>query len=535
MTSGNSSVAAPSAVSASLAKDRLGVFAVIMFAMTAAAPLLVVSGLVVSGWAFMGIVGLPLAFIVLGIVLAVFSAGYVAMARHITNAGAFYSYIAHGTNKALGVGASLIALLAYNMLQIGIYGFFGVIGSDLLADKLNWNVSWWVIALIGWFLVAVMGALRVDINSKVIGVLLALEIVFVLVYDTVALGHPDGGSVSFAAFEPKSLFVTGVGAAFALVITAFTGFEAAPVFAEEARHARKTIPAATYLALAVMGILYAVTSWSLTVTLGPGNITKDAQNDPNLLFFTTAGKLFSSGTADLALLLLFTSLFAASVSFHNSVARYSFALGREGVLPRVLGNTNARTGAPLVASLTQTVLGLAVIVVYAAAGWDPTQKLFFWLGTTGGFGILILLIGTSLSAILYFAKDAHGESVWSRLIAPALATIALAYVFWQTVHAFPTLLGVGAPTSWILPGLYVVMFVVGLAWALYLRSARPAVYGAIGMGAKAVTGMIPSSDAYVVKQRTGEADQIAAAPDGTAPDGTAPDGTKPDSVETPAS
>jgi len=503
MPSGNPSSATPSAVSASLAKDRLGVFSVIMFAMTAAAPLLVVSGLVVSGWAGFGIVGLPLAFVVLGLVLAVFSAGYVAMARHITNAGAFYSYIAHGTNKTLGVGASLIALLAYNMLQVGIYGFFGVIGSGLLADKLHWDVSWWVVALVGWLLIAIMGALRVDINSKIIGVLLAIEIVFVLIYDVVALGHPDGGSVSVAAFEPKNLFVAGVGAAFALVITAFTGFEAAPVFAEEAKHARKTIPAATYLALAVMGILYALTSWALTVTIGPGNVAGAAQKDPNFLFFSTAARLFNGGTADLALLLLFTSLFAAAVSFHNSVARYSFALGREGVLPRVLGTTNARTGAPLVASVTQTVIGLIVIVVYAMAGWDPTQKLFFWLGTTGGFGILILLIGTSIAAIIYFGRDSRGESIWSRLIAPVLAAVALGYVFYQTVKAFPNLLVVAsdAPIAWILPGLYAAMFVIGVLWALYLRSSRPEVYNAIGLGAKAVTGLIPAADAYVVEQR----------------------------------
>jgi amino acid transporter len=517
MTSGNSSMASPSAVSASLAKDRLGVFSVIMFAMTAAAPLLVVSGLVVGGWAGPGIVGLPLAFVVLGIVLAVFAAGYVAMARHITNAGAFYSYIAQGTNRALGVAASLIALLAYNMLQVGIYGFFGVIGQGLLAEKLNWNVSWWVVALVGWLLVAIMGALRVDINSKVIGVLLAIEIVFVVIYDIVAVGKPEGGSVSFSAFEPKNLFVAGVGAAFALVVTAFTGFEAAPVFAEEAKHVRKTIPAATYLALAVMGVIYAITSWATTVTIGPDKVVDAARNDSSFLFFDTVGRLFNGGTADLALLLLFTSLFAAAVSFHNSVARYSFALGREGVLPRVLGTTNARTGAPLVSSLVQTVIGLLTIAVYAIAGWDPTTKLFFWLGTTGGFGILILLIGTSIAAILYFAKDNRGESIWSRLIAPALATIALLYVFWETANSFSNLLGVKSSDAiaWILPGLYAVMFVIGILWALYLRSARPEVYNAIGLGARAVTGVIPSGDAYVVSQRTASenaAQDVAEAP-----------------------
>ena len=270
--------------------------------------------------------------------------------------------------------------------------------------------------------------------------------------------------VSFAAFEPKNLFVAGVGAAFALVVTAFTGFEAAPVFAEEAKHARKTIPAATYLALAVMGILYAVTSWAIDGHHRPEQCgRRRAARTRASCSSSTAARLFNSGTADLALLLLFTSLFAAAVSFHNSVARYSFALGREGVLPRVLGTTNARTGAPLLASIIQTVVGLIVIVVYAIAGWDPTPKLFFWLGTTGGFGILILLIGTSIAAIIYFAKDSRGESIWSRLIAPALATIALGYVFYQTVKAFSNLLGVASddPIAWILPGLYALMFVIG--------------------------------------------------------------------------
>jgi len=142
-------------------------------------------------------------------------------------------------------------------------------------------------------------------------------------------------------------------------------------------------------------------------------------------------------------------------------------------------------------------------VVYAMAGWDPTQKLFFWLGTTGGFGILILLIGTSIAAIIYFGRDSRGESIWSRLIAPALAAVALGYVFYQTVKAFPNLLVVAsdAPIAWILPGLYAAMFVIGVLWALYLRSSRPEVYNAIGLGAKAVTGLIPAADAYVVEQR----------------------------------
>ncbi len=41
-------------------------------------------------------------------------------------------------------------------------------------------------------------------------------------------------------------------------------------------------------------------------------------------------------------------------------------------------------------------------MIYAAGGWAPMTDLFFWLGTTGGFGILILLALTSAAVIRFF-------------------------------------------------------------------------------------------------------------------------------------
>ena len=102
--------------------------------------------------------------------------------------------------------------------------------------------------------------------------------------------------------------------------------------------------------------------------------------------------------------LFLTSLLAAMISFHNTTARYAFALGRERVLPAVFGQTSPRTGAPRVASLAQSVLGLVVIVLYAVAGWDPLVQLFFWGGTAGGFGVLLLIATTSVAVIAFFAR-----------------------------------------------------------------------------------------------------------------------------------
>ena len=99
-----------------------------------------------------------------------------------------------------------------------------------------------------------------------------------------------------------------------------------------------------------------------------------------------------------------TSLFAAALAFHNVVWRYVFALGRENVLPAALGRTSA-SNIPRAASLTQSATGLAVILIYALGGWPPMTDLFFWLGTTGGFGIILLLALTSVAVIAFFARD----------------------------------------------------------------------------------------------------------------------------------
>ena len=116
-----------SQLSNALARDRLGVAAVVFFVMSAAAPLTVVAGVVPTGLAVTGLTGISIAFVAMAVVLAIFAVGYVAMSRHISNAGAFYAYISQGIGRPVGVGAAWLALVAYNCFQIAAYGGFQVL------------------------------------------------------------------------------------------------------------------------------------------------------------------------------------------------------------------------------------------------------------------------------------------------------------------------------------------------------------------------------------------------------------------------
>ena len=75
----------PSKVSRVLASNRLGVASVVFFVVAAAAPLTTAAGGATTGFAVTGVLGIPVAYLVITVVFALFAVGYVAMSRHITN------------------------------------------------------------------------------------------------------------------------------------------------------------------------------------------------------------------------------------------------------------------------------------------------------------------------------------------------------------------------------------------------------------------------------------------------------------------
>lgn len=486
----------PSNVATALATDRLGVPAVVFFVMSAATPLTVVAGVVTTGFAVTGITGLPVAFVVIGAVLALFCVGYVSMARRVANAGAFYAYISHGIGRPVGVAGAWVALVAYNALQVGLYGAIGAATTPLLSAWFGLEVAWWVVALIAWAIVAVLGQLHVDVNGRILAVLLVAEVAVIVVYSIANVANPADGTVTFDTLDPTALFAPGVGAILAIAVLGFVGFEGAVVYSEEARDPQRTVRIASYVSVGVIAGLYTLGSWAMSVATGPDQIVAQSQTASTELIFQLANSHLGTVIVDIGRALFVTSVLAAMISFHNTTARYVFALGRERVLPEVLGRTSPRTGSPKLGSLIQSVVGLVVVVLYAVAGWDPVVQLFFWGGTTGGLGVLLLIATTSVAIIVYFVRHPAGETVWRRLVAPVIAAGLLLIVVVLALVNFATLLGV-EPTSslrWGIPAAYLVIAILGVLWALVLQRRRPTIYAAIGLGAKSATATDDTAD-----------------------------------------
>jgi amino acid transporter len=472
-----------SEVSRALARDRLGARHVAFFALASIAPLLVTAGLMPSAYAATGLTNLPAAVLVMAIVLMVFCLGYAAIVRHVPNAGAFYALISRGLGRPLGVGAALVALVAYNLLQVGIYGLFGPTMASYAADNFDLHAAWWVWSLIAWAVVGALGLVRVEINGRVLAVFSCLEILVIVALTTRGLMHPAGGRIEAGSLSPLSLVGAGFAPLLLIALTAFVGFEQPAVYSEEARDRRHTVPRATYLVLGGTALLYAACTFAMNTFYGSRVVTV-AQNQSSAMLFALGPGLLASA----ARTLLLTSLFAGLLAFHNACWRYTFSLGRERVLPAMFGRTG-QAGVPRSASLVQSVIGLAAIGATLAFGWDPVGQLFYWGGTTGGFGVLVLLAATSFAVVGFFRRDRRGESALACRISPMISGVVLTVMTVVAIDHFALLLGVPSTSSAtvLLPAVFAVAALVGIGWALLLRYRAPHIYAVVGLGPDAAT------------------------------------------------
>lgn len=456
------------------------------FTISASAPMTVLAGSVVATYAVTGSVGVPLSFIVLAIALWPFTVGYTAFGRHVSHAGVFYAYLSRGWNRVIGVGGGFVALLAYNSIQICLYG---LLGFSLTNFAPSVGLPWWGWALLAWVLIGIFGLLHIQLNAKVLAVTLGLELLVIVLFDLAALRHPAGGHAHFDGLAPHNLFAAGIGGVFAFGIAAFVGYESGLAYGEEANGTR-AVRRATFTALFFLAALYTISSLSLSVAEGPTGVI-DAARDPNSgIPFSLISNLYGSPLAWLANLLLITSILGAMLSFHNTAARYTYAMAREGILPKNLATTGRapRTASsPTGGSVLQSVLAIVVFGVFAITGANPITTLFTWLSAVAALAILLLCTCTSVAVIGYFRRnprEAAMETPWRRVFAPLLGSVLLAIVLVITVANIQSVLGSSSVALTIMiPGIVVIAAIVGVVWGSILKRKNPMVYQLIGAGA----------------------------------------------------
>jgi hypothetical protein len=264
-------------------------------------------------------------------------------------------------------------------------------------------------------------------------------------------------------------------------VAGMVGFEAPLVYAAEAKDPRRTVSRAIAFTLLVEAFLYGGTAWVMSVVAGPDQIVAIAGDHLDDLFFFLPDPYLPTVIIDLGRIFFATSLFAAMLAFHHTVARYALTVAREGVLRPSLART--RDGVPVNASFAQSSIALAVLLLFGLIGWNPTTDLFFFGTVSGGLGVLVLMVIASIAVVRYFRRDGRGESRWRRATAPWISAVFLILILLLTTASFGILLDSDNLLKvWSPPLAFLLLFLAGVRWGRKLRLFRPDVYAVIGTG-----------------------------------------------------
>ncbi len=465
-----------------LRRNSLGLVAVTFMVVSAAAPLTGVAGAMPIAFLAGNGAGIPATFVFITLVMLAFSVGYVAMSRHVSNAGAFYAYAARGLGGGAGGAVSMIAIVAYNAMQVGLLGLLGGVASGVFGE-FGVVLPWWGWSLIAIALVAVLGYRQVDLSAKVLIVLVALEYLVVLIVAFAILAQGGAAGLSIPFFDWPTITSGSITLSILLCLGSFIGFEATTIYSEEARDPERTIPRATYLSVLMIGVFFVFVTWLLIAGAGVAELQSGiaALPDPTAFFFEIAGRYVGGPIPAIAGILLVSSLFAAVSAFHNYIARYSYVAGREGLLPAAFGRTHGLHQSPHVGSVAQTVTALIVVGVFAWLGLDPVLNLFTWVSQLGTVGVLAMMAITSAAIIAFFRSGEASASPLAALILPAVSGVIMAALFVYIFANFGDLTGTtGGALGWILPSLIPLAGIVGYLMASRLKSADPARYGQMG-------------------------------------------------------
>ena len=174
---------------AGLKRDALGTPGIVFLVLSAAAPLTVMAGIA------------PLGYVVAGVVLVLFSTGFMAMTKHMRAAGGFYGYVTKSLGRSAGLATAALSVVSYNLIQIGLYGLFALQLQALVLRFTGVDVPWPLLAVVAILAVCLVGYRGVDVGAKVLGVLLVAETLILAMVAVAVLVQGGANGIDVASSD----------------------------------------------------------------------------------------------------------------------------------------------------------------------------------------------------------------------------------------------------------------------------------------------------------------------------------------------
>ncbi|MER7556385.1 APC family permease [Nocardioides sp. NPDC126508] len=412
----NATDLSPDALTGSGPQGGLKTQHLILMIVAAAAPLGVAIGNLPLGLLLGNGAGLPAAFLVAALVIVCLASGFMRLAREVRADGGFADLVRAGLGDPMGLAAAYVTGLSYWAGSLSLAAATGYF-SNLVGASLGVNAAWWVYSLLAYALVFVLGRRAADLSAKVLTALMCAEIMVVVVLDVAILVHHGLSALPLGVFSFHHAFSGHLGPAAVVGFTSFIGVESAVLYTREARDAARSVPRATYAAVAGIAVLYVMTAWLIIGSLGIGGAVAAAADQKGDLVLGVASSEVGSTFLDLTQLFFVTSLLACFVALHNASARYAQTLASRGALPRRIGALHPKHLSPATASSVLAMAGVLLYLGFALAGADPYIGIATSLTGLFTLGIVGAQALVSVAVIAYFARKRTKPS-WSTLYAP---------------------------------------------------------------------------------------------------------------------
>jgi amino acid transporter len=397
----------------------------------------------------------------------------------VRSAGGYFVIHSVALGHFVGFTTSWLWFLFEPLVPAALSMLFGQVLSDFVLEYTGFFIPWWLVAILMVGILTYTSYVGIKQSSKTTVVMGSLEI-GVLLFLALIWIIKAGPNQPVISVLPAASPLGWGGVFFATVygILSFLGFEAGVPLAEESKNAKRSLTISIIASTIGIGLFYCVLGYASVAAWGGFNDPEAFAND----FSTAANPYITMGQNALgivgALLVLFVianSSFACSVAGQNAVTRVYYSLGRAGVFPKWLFHINAKTQTPDRAIFFQAGISLVFALLCG-----------FLFGPLAGYGLLGLLftvalmivyIMTNLSCFaLYFYKYRDEFKVWSHLVIPILATIAMLaplaaalipdVIFGpDNANVYPVTLGLPITVVW---------FLIGVGVYLWLRAKRPA-------------------------------------------------------------
>ncbi|HLW94729.1 MAG TPA: APC family permease [Solirubrobacteraceae bacterium] len=392
--------------------------------------------------------------------LGVMAIGYVValFARRFAGAGAVYEYLTRGAHPSVGIFAS--GLYFVGTLFLGGGGIF--LGLGILINQF-WTAhisatgapDWWILALIMLVFVLALNYLGVRIAIRAMLAFAAIALVPMLILGIVIVAKGGHGGNTLTMFDPgqTSLFGVaggGVLGGVLLGILLFVGFEAAASIGEESHDPHRSIPRAVLWTVAAAGALFTFMAYAFSIGYGHAAVVKGAWAFDPASVDTMGTRYVGSWFATILDVIVILDATALALAICVTIGRGYFALGRDGLLPKVFAKTS-RFDTPWVGNLMVAVGGVGLILLSTGAHYGtlfgsvtggkfvpsfPNDEFatFIMAATVGSFAVelVYLMLGAGALWLLY---KTNGKP-WQYLVAViAIATPVLG--FYGALHPAP--------------------------------------------------------------------------------------------------